>query len=396
MRKTITAAALAALLATGAAQAQQADKIRIGGVFSVTGGGAVITFSALAGAKMAVAEINKSGGILGKQVEFVVADDRSDPTQTTMETRRLVQQENVQMLVGPIGSVTTLASIPVLNEAKVASIGVAQAPQLTPKFAPYQFTEVVATDEIAKVYVDQAVDVLKAKKLGLLMDNTAGQKALVVDIRAYAAKKGIPIVGEQEFDVNIGDMTAQVLALKRAGPDVLLHSSLSSRDAGTALKTLADVGWDVPIIFSTSMAAGVAAVVQVAGPDSVKKDNVYAWDYKGLSYCQGDPLGATKAAQFITRLKDFAGADFAKMSSTNAGWLYDAVYILKAAAEGAGSTEGPKMAAWLESNAGKAQSVLGNLTGSPSNHFLLDSSSLTVVSHVAEVRADGLRRRGGC
>ena len=130
-RRTVlkTGAAFAGVSAIGMPSivSGQTDKIKIGGVFSVTGGGAVITFSALAGAKMAVAEINKAGGILGKQVDFVVADDRSDPTQTTMETRRLVQQEKVQMLVGPIGSVTTLASIPVLNEAKVASIGVAQA-----------------------------------------------------------------------------------------------------------------------------------------------------------------------------------------------------------------------------------------------------------------------------
>ena len=60
--------------------------------------------TALAGYKMAVDEINQSGGIMGKQVDLFVADDANDPTQAVTSVKRLISVNNIQLLVGPMVS----------------------------------------------------------------------------------------------------------------------------------------------------------------------------------------------------------------------------------------------------------------------------------------------------
>lgn len=389
------AGAFALSLAAQAA-AQTAEPIRIGGIFTLTGAAATLGFNTMTGAKLAIKEINEKGGIMGRQVTLITADDQGNPTITTSEAKRLVHEHKVHVALGPVGSLTTLPSIPIFNEAKVMNISVAQAGQLTPAFAPYHFTPVVNTDEIAKVYIDYAVDVLKVKSVAILHDNTAGNQALMPPMRAHAATRGLNITAVQEFELNVTDMVPQILSVRRTNPEALLHSGLTPKDAGAAVKALGEVGWNIRIAFSTSMAAGIPAVLQVAGPQALKSDRIVAWDYKSLTYCTGDPVGQSGVAQFLVRLKAFEPAQFEKISATNALWMYDAVYILKAAIEGAKTTDGPALATWLERNAASVPALLGKLAASSSSHFLIDSTALTMIENLDQYRADGLRKRVGC
>lgn len=383
----------AAMLAPAAA----ADSVKVGTLFSLTGGGAVLSYSAQAGARLAADEINRSGGMLGKQVELVAADDKSDPTLTVLEARRLVHQEKVDLVLGPLGSLTTLPALPILTEAGIANISVAQAKQITPELAPYHFTLVVNTDEIARVYLRFAVNELGAKRIGVLIDKTAGQKALLDAFNAAMAEfPGAEIVAVQEFDLEATDQLPQMLALREQKADVILHSSLAGHDAGVSLAAREDISWDVPIVLSTSAANALAAVTAVAGAEVVAGDNVFAWDYKALTYCTGDVEGTSPLAQFLQRMYAFAPETKGKVSATNALWIYDALHFLDAAVEGAGTTEGPAVAKWIEQNAGTLTGVLGTPKLTPESHFMFGADDLTVIRNIDEIRSDGLRRRAGC
>src|SRR5258708_4323453 len=94
--------ALAALaLAAPGARAQSGQAIKVGELLSLTGGGAFQSASAKVGAEMARQEINKSGGLLGRQISFAPADDATDPTQALSEAIRLVQGEKIDFMLGP-------------------------------------------------------------------------------------------------------------------------------------------------------------------------------------------------------------------------------------------------------------------------------------------------------
>jgi len=390
------AAAVAAILLSSF-PAKSQEPIKVGTLFSATGGGAIISYSAQAAANFAADEMNKKGGIMGRKVELVPADDQSDPSMSSLEAKRLVADRKVDVILGPVGSVTTLAVVPVLSEYKVANFSIAQAQQLTPQAAPYHFTLVVNTDETAKLYIRFAVEHLKATRLAILVDKTAGQKALLESFKK--AMKDFPsatVVAIQEFDTNGSDQLPQVLSLRDAKPDVILHSALSGHDAGVSLAALQDIGWNVPIVLSTSAANASQAVLAVTGPDGLKGKNIYAWDYKSLSYCEGDAPGSSSFAKFNEGMKAFAPEIAKKVSSTNALWIYDGFYFLKAAIEGTGSTEGPKIAKWLEANGNSLQGILGKPTASSENHFMYGADELAVIERIDTVRSDGLKKRAGC
>ncbi len=95
--------------------------IKLGFFSSFTGTYHQNGYNGLAGVKLAVAEINASGGILGRQVVVVEGDDQSSPTAAVNEMRRLVQIEKIDALIGPISSQITLATIPQGSQSKYIS-----------------------------------------------------------------------------------------------------------------------------------------------------------------------------------------------------------------------------------------------------------------------------------
>ena len=97
-----------------------------------------------------MAEINASGGILGRQVVVIEGDDQSSPTAAVNEMRRLVQIEKIDALIGPISSQITIATIPFLNEAKIPSISVSGSSAMTPAIGPYHFSMLPSADSQAE------------------------------------------------------------------------------------------------------------------------------------------------------------------------------------------------------------------------------------------------------
>ena len=135
-------------------------------------------------------------------------------------------------------------------------------------------------------------------------------------------------------------------------------------------------------------------VIKVAGPDAYK--NVVGINYKALTYCNGDAIGSSDFAKYKQRLQAETGDKFPQYSPVLAGYLYDSVYVLKAAIEGAKKIDGPAMTAWMEQNAGSIKVMNANLSASKTSHFLIGASALTMAENADKSRADGLQKRAGC
>jgi ABC-type branched-subunit amino acid transport system substrate-binding protein len=389
----LAAVAGVALSTTPALAQNTAEPIKVGALFSMTGAGSVIGASSITGLNMTVKEVNEGGGILGRKLVVVPADDQSDVTAAVGEAKRLVFREKIDVLFGPSTAGPTLATVPVTTENKIAQFTSAGGSELTPSFAPYHFSTFASVATQAEAAVDVASKAFQPKAVALLTDDTANSKALVVEVKKALARRNLSLVAEETYSVRTPDMTPQLLTLRRAQPDLIYHSGATGEDAGLLLKTLKDIGWTIKV---TSYAYGflAGAALKVAGPDAF--DNAYGFTFRAVTYCSSDPVGTTDFSKFSAKLDAFAPDAKGKLQPLNALFTVDAVTAFKAAAEGAHSTEGPKVAAWLEQNSGSIHAIIGKMGANKDDHFLLAPDSFVGVEHPEQRRADGLLKRLGC
>jgi ABC-type branched-subunit amino acid transport system substrate-binding protein len=243
----------AATLAILSCGAHAQETIKIGGIMSLTGGGASIGKVAETGWKLAVEEINAAGGILGKKVELVLADTTTDPTHAVSEARRLIENEKIDVLVGPATSQETIPIVAVTNEKKIAQVSTAASTQLTPEFAPYHFSDSVTGLNQMKANIDYALDVLKLTKLALISDNGGMSKAAVADILDYLKSRNVEPVAVQEFAFRTEDMTPQLFSMRSAGAEAILLINSIGDDSRKLLENRADIGWDAPVLANQTM-----------------------------------------------------------------------------------------------------------------------------------------------
>jgi ABC-type branched-subunit amino acid transport system substrate-binding protein len=388
---TVTGALLAGWSATAVAQQ---GPIKIGFLSSMNGPANQSGFNGLAGAKMAVKEINEKGGVMGRQLELVGGDDASDPTQGVNEARRLTQRENIQFMLGPIASQITLAVAPVLNEAKIGWITVTGSSAMTPQAAPNQFSMLSSTDYQAEFISGYLEKNMKAKAVAIISDVGAQDRAIVEGLKKQMANSSTKITSIETYELTSTDMTPQLLALRRTNPDTLLMLTGTGQETGYILKNKQELNWTIRTPGSTAVIAQPGVAMKIAGPDTYK--DVIGVNYLSQTYCTGDPIGQGDYAKFKERLQAFDPVNYPKFSPLVVAYIYDAAYTMKAAMEGARSTDGAAIAAWMEQNAAKVKVVNGQLSASKTSHFLIGVSALTMAQDPDKPRSDGLMKRAGC
>ena len=383
------AVVLASLSAT--AQAQRAP-IKIGAMIPLTGGGATVGESAQIAVELAVRNINAAGGIAGRPVQLVIADYQTEATAGVSEVKRLVHQERIEIMVGPTYSQVTLAVLPILNEAKIATVNVSGSERLTPEVGPYAFSMLANADAQSKLMVDHAIRSMKIQSAAILTDVGAQAKTAVEAMKAELAARKVKLAGAQEYQYRQTDMTPQLLTLRRANPDVMLLFTSNGEDTGNMLKSQNDLGWPVRVVGSFG-ATFSGPAMKIAGKDAYK--NLVAVNYKGFSYCPQEPA-SQGFQQWVDQVRAFKPAAFDRQPLSYLSLWYDAVYVMKAAVEGTGGkTDGPSIAAWLEANSASFRGINSGLTASKSTHFLVGPEALTIV-YPDRQRPGGLLERVGC
>ncbi len=393
-RGTAIALASAAAVALSAASGHAQETFKMGGITSITGGGASVGKSSTEAWKLAVDTINANGGILGKQVELVLADTQTDPTHGVSEARRLIENEGVEAMVGPVTSQETIPIVAVTTEANISEFTTAASSTLTPDVGPYHFsTSVTAANQMIP-NIDFALDKLGAKKLAIISDNGGMSKAGVSDITKYLADRGIEPVAVQEFPFHTEDMTPQLFSLRSAGADAVLFLASLGDDARKLLENRLDIGWDVPVLGNQTMTNYAVGNAAVLGEEAF--EGVYSTQFSGMTYCPGDPVGESPFAKFVAHATE-AVPDVDKMGgAASLTPFYIEPMIAAAAINGAGSADGRKVAAWLEANSDKVEPIIGPISVSDTNHFMPAPSAIKVVKSPYKVREDGLVERADC
>jgi branched-chain amino acid transport system substrate-binding protein len=221
--------------------------IKIGHAVALTGDASVFGQSEHTGLKIAVEEINRKGGILGKQVELVAADTRADPTETVNAVRRLVDREKVVAVLGVAQSGVAMAATPVVTAAKVPLISTtASNPYVTQSKSgetyKYVFRVCFIDTYQGTVAAEFAYDRLKARKVGVLYDVGSDYSQWLAKYFEDAfTKVGGKIVAKEAYRTGELDFRAPLGKIKESNPD-LVFLPLTQKDAALVAKQARDLG----------------------------------------------------------------------------------------------------------------------------------------------------------
>jgi branched-chain amino acid transport system substrate-binding protein len=342
-------------LALGASlSAFAADTIKIGVSGPYTGGSSPMGTSMRDGVRLATAEINAKGGVLGRKLELVERDDEAKPERGVQVTQELINKEKVVATVGYINTGVSLASqrfyqeakIPVLNNVATGSLVTKQF--LPPEFADNYVFRTSANDTIqSALIVKQAIEVNKYTKVAILADSTNYGQLGREDLEKALAAKNVKPVAVEKFNVKDVDMTAQLLKAKEAGAQAILTYAIGPELAQIA-NGMEKLGWKVPMIGSWTLSMGNFI-------DNAGKNGEGA--HMPQTFIQ-EPNTPKRKAFIDAYLKTYNPANGRIPSPVSAAQGYDSIYILSAAIKQAGNTEGVKIRQALENLQEKVDGVV--------------------------------------
>ena len=205
------------------------------------------------GAKLALAAVNKAGGVLGKQVELVIEDDQTTNPGIVLAFSKLAAQSDIVAFLGSIRSTQVHAMAPdVLKLGKPVMIG-GTDPDLTHMGNPWLFRFRPNDSYSGRVIADYGVNTLGKKKWAIVHSTdafgTAGGKALTDALK----KLGAPPVLDQGYANQSQDFTPVVLAIKQSGADMLGTYFTFENDLGIFARQLRQLGVNIPWVGSPSI-----------------------------------------------------------------------------------------------------------------------------------------------
>jgi branched-chain amino acid transport system substrate-binding protein len=213
------AAAVGALLLAGTAQAQ--DTIKIGVTQPLTGAFAASGNYVTQGAKIAEEEINKAGGVLGKKIELIVEDNKSNPTEAVATAEKLIVRDKVPVMMGAWSSTLTLAVMPKLEEYKVPMVvETSSSGKITVSGNPYIF-RISPTSEMEAKAFSPLFKSMGIKKAAFLATNNDFGLGASKEFSEAGKANGAEIVAMETMDPKATDFSAQLTKIKTSGADTL-------------------------------------------------------------------------------------------------------------------------------------------------------------------------------
>ena len=257
MRKVLSVACIGMLLATaltgcGGDKKGSGDTIKIGGNLEMTGGSASYGKSAQNGIKLAIDAANANGGVLGKKIEFVVADNKSEAAEATNAMQKLIAQDKVIAVIGPNLSSASIAATSINTSAKVLAITpMGTNPNVTVdkdgKTKDFMFRACFIDPFQGTVMATFAKDKVNAKNVAILVDNSSDYaKGLAQFFKEAFTKGGGKIVAEESYLQKDTDFKATLTKIKASNPDMIYVPGYY-QEVGMIVKQAREIGLNVPM-----------------------------------------------------------------------------------------------------------------------------------------------------
>ncbi len=369
-RRCIFAAALAFSAAT---PVLAAETIKIGAPLSTTGPASFLGEPEKKVLEMYVEQINKEGGLLGRKVELILYDDSGAAERAVANVKRLTQNDNVDVLIGGTTTATTMAMVPLIERAEVPFISLAGAVVVVEPVKKWVF-KVSHNDRMA---ADRVLADMKKRgltKVAIISEDAGFGKSGHDETLKVAKDAGVEIVADEVYSSKDPDVTAQLTKIKNTpGVQAVFNFGLGQGPA-IVTKNYRQIGMTAPLYQSHGVAskeyirlAGDAAEgVRLPASGLVVADQLDATDPQ-------KPVVTLFGKTYLTK----SGSD----PSTFAGHAYDALQIVLAAINRAGTTDKAKVRDEIEKTSGYVGTG-GMVSMSPADHLGLSLRAF----HVVEVK----------
>ncbi|MDO5642679.1 MAG: ABC transporter substrate-binding protein [Paracoccus sp. (in: a-proteobacteria)] len=320
-----TAAACAAMAAPALAD------IKIGSSLSETGPAAFLGDPEAKTLRMEVARINAEGGINGERITLIIYDDGGDANRAKTFATRLVEDDEVIAVIGGTTTGTTMAMIPVYEDAEIPFISLAGAVDIIDPVRPFTF-KTPHTDRMAceKIFADMTARGFT--KIGLISGSDGFGQSMQGQCKSVAADSGVEIVADEVYGPQDADMTPQLTNIRGSGAEAILNSGMGQGPA-VVTRNHRQLAIEAPLYQSHGVAS--KQFIELAGAEAAEGVRLPA-----AALLVADQLADDNPQKpVVVAYRDAYEAETGEDVSTFGGHAHDALHILKAAIETAGSTD---------------------------------------------------------
>lgn len=316
----VAAAAIACFSINTPARAAD-DTVKIGIPVGLSGANSVVAPSVVQAAKLAAQEINDKGGIMGKKIELVVADDGSGADGAVKAFTSLIFQDHVNTIITMETSAARNAGLPVVARGKTPFIYTSYYEGRS--CSPYLYVDAWVPDQQVASIVDYFMKEKGAKTFFLAGSDYAFGRGMLEFTHKYITAHGGKVVDEEYLPMDASDWTPVLSKLRADHPDALITSTAGGAPNVTLTKQLRATGINV-LFGNLGVDEGTAKAI---GPDAT---GVY------ISQSYLTSIDDPQNQAFKAGLEKMFGADM-KTPNDLSEPEYDGIYLYKAAVEKAGS-----------------------------------------------------------
>jgi len=368
---TLLLVVLAVSLLTGCSTKAPDDKIKIGVIYELTGNTASFGTAAANGAKLAFKEINAGGGVLGKQIELVIADNKGEPSESTNAMTKVITQDKVIAVTGFTVSSCGIAGAIVAEANKIPFVAAATTNwkvtmnEQTGKPKEYVFRACFIDSFQGAVAANFALNSLKAKRVAILVDNSSDySKGMVQYFKEAFIKGGGKIVAEEAYLQKDTDFKAILTKVKAYNPD-LYYLPGYYEEVGKIIKQARELG--ITTTFLGGDAWDSPQLVAIAGPEALNNThftNFYSVEDKN-----------PRSQAFVAAYQK----EYGQMPDSMSAMGYDAAYLLVDAIKRANSTDPKKIRDALEQTR-NFNSLSGEMSLSPTHDAIRSAVIIEMIN----------------
>jgi len=368
---TLKAIAGAAMLSFAAQAAHAADTIKIGSILSVTGPAAFLGDPELKTLQLYIEKINAAGGVLGRKLELMNYDDGSEASKANGFAKRLIESDQVNVIIGGTTTGATMSMAPLVEKAGVPFISLAGGVVVTSPVKKWIF-KTPHTDRMAAEKVFEDMKKRGIAKVGLLSETSGFGQSGRKEAQASAAKYGITLVADETYGPKDTDVTAQLTKIKATpGVQAVFVFGLGQGPA-VVTKNYGQLAMDkVPLYQSHGVAS--EEYIKLAGKSA---ENVRL-PSPALTIANSLPAEDAQKPIVVSYEKTYRD-QYKTDPSTFGGYALDALNLTVDAIKRAGSTDKDKVRNALEQTRGFVGAT-GVFNMSPTDHMGLDLSAFRMV-----------------
>jgi len=376
MKKGLPVVILVLTVLAGWGAALGAEPIKLGAFFDLTGTSSAIGTPTKLVAEMVVKKINEEGGINGRPLQLVIADDEGDPTKAAIIAKKFIESDKVVAIIGPTRTDTGMAAKPIVEQMQVPTfMCVGGDPVIT--VPPFKWT--FKSPQRTSVAVKKTFDYLKKKgvqKIAIITSADGFGRDGKNWLEKLAPDYGLKIIASESFQATDNDMTAQLIKIKATSPEAIICWTIGKAGSIVA-KNVRQLAINSPLYQCHGLPDPI--YVKLAGEASEGNIMPSTKLMVAAQLQDSDPQKKV-ILEFIRLYTDVYKYDRQFPINTHSGYAWDAIYIVANAMK-KGGTNNEKLREAIEDTKGYVGvSGIYNLTAEDHNGLGTDSMVMVQIA----------------